>query len=156
VRSRLVVASAIARGQAMLPGHVELHPDEAALLAQRPRGKLAGLLAAERLLVARQLEQHYCTNGAATGAVHDAKVTGVKCDAWTAGVCTALHCIAVHCAELLRVPVFEVQLSLTVCVCIDHQCGGTLTTLSAHKPCAFYHPDCLFQFISKAPALSLQ
>lgn len=53
------------------------HPDDAALLALRKGSKLAGLVAAERYMVAKQLEQHYCTNGAATGAVHDAKVTGV-------------------------------------------------------------------------------
>lgn len=51
---------------------------DAALVAQTAGTKLAGLLAAERLLVDRQLEQHYCTNGAATGAIHDAKVTGVR------------------------------------------------------------------------------
>lgn len=53
------------------------HADDAALLAQHSKSKLAGLLAAERYMVTKQLEQHYCTNGAATGAVHDAKVTGV-------------------------------------------------------------------------------
>ena len=50
--------------------------DAAALLAQVPGSAVAGLLAAERVMVAKQLAQHYCTNGAATGAVHDAKVTG--------------------------------------------------------------------------------
>jgi hypothetical protein len=50
--------------------------DAAAMLAQVPGSAVAGLLAAERVMVAKQLAQHYCTNGAATGAVHDAKVTG--------------------------------------------------------------------------------
>ncbi|KAF8073189.1 rpa1 [Scenedesmus sp. PABB004] len=77
VRTKLVVASAIAQGQARHPKWPQLAPDDAALIAQQPGSRLAGLLAAERLVVARQLEQHYCTNGAATGAVHDAKVTGV-------------------------------------------------------------------------------
>jgi hypothetical protein len=51
--------------------------DAAAMLAQVPGSAVAGLLAAERVMVAKQLAQHYCTNGAATGAVHDAKVTGM-------------------------------------------------------------------------------
>ena len=52
------------------------HCQVSAQLAQRHGGKVNGLLAAERLTIAKQLEQHYCTNGAATGAVHDRKVTG--------------------------------------------------------------------------------
>jgi hypothetical protein len=64
VRSRLVTASAVASGQ--VPVH----------LAQKPGGKVSGLLNAERLMVAKQLEQHFSMNGAATGAVLDSKVTG--------------------------------------------------------------------------------
>lgn len=67
VKSSLVTAKAIAAGQ--VPVH----------LAQRPGGKVSGLLNAERLLVAKQLEQHYSMNGAATGAILDSKVTGVSC-----------------------------------------------------------------------------
>ena len=64
VRTNLVTATAIAAGQ--VPVH----------LAQKPGGKVAGLLNAERLMVAKQLEQHFSMNGAATGAVLDSKVTG--------------------------------------------------------------------------------
>lgn len=64
VRSTLVTAGAIASGR--VPVH----------LAQRPGGKVSGLLNAERLMVAKQLEQHFSMNGAATGAVLDSKVTG--------------------------------------------------------------------------------
>eukprot|EP00878_Enallax_costatus_P014414 GHUV01015074.1.p1 GENE.GHUV01015074.1~~GHUV01015074.1.p1 ORF type:complete len:939 (+),score=340.24 GHUV01015074.1:365-2818(+) len=75
VKSHLVTASAIAKSQLK---HSKLaHADGAALLAQNSKSKLSGLLAAERYMVAKQLEQHYCTNGVATGAVHDAKVTGM-------------------------------------------------------------------------------
>lgn len=66
VRSRLVTAGAVASGQ--VPVH----------LAQKPGGKVSGLLNAERLMVAKQLEQHFSMNGAATGAVLDSKVTGEK------------------------------------------------------------------------------
>ncbi|KAF6245033.1 hypothetical protein COO60DRAFT_1650460 [Scenedesmus sp. NREL 46B-D3] len=75
VRAKLIAASAIAKGE--LHGNDPASKDAAAVLAQAPGSAVAGLLAAERVMVAQQLAQHYCTNGAATGAVHDAKVTGV-------------------------------------------------------------------------------
>jgi hypothetical protein len=64
-----------------LRGNDPASKDAAAMLAQAPGSAVAGLLAAERVMVAKQLAQHYCTNGAATGAVHDAKVTG-RCSLW--------------------------------------------------------------------------
>jgi hypothetical protein len=70
VRSKLVTASAIASSR--VPVH----------LAQKPGGKVSGLLNAERLMVAKQLEQHFSMNGAATGAVLDSKVTGVHMLPW--------------------------------------------------------------------------
>lgn len=55
------------------------HPQQVPVhLAQKPGGKVSGLLNAERLMVAKQLEQHFSMNGAATGAVLDSKVTGER------------------------------------------------------------------------------
>jgi hypothetical protein len=70
VRSKLVTASAIASSRVPV------------YLAQKPGGKVSGLLNAERLMVAKQLEQHFSMNGAATGAVLDSKVTGVHMLPW--------------------------------------------------------------------------
>lgn len=64
VRTTLVTAGAVASGRVPVA------------LAQKPGGKVSGLLNAERLMVARQLEEHFSMNGAATGAVLDSKVTG--------------------------------------------------------------------------------
>jgi hypothetical protein len=65
VRTKLVTAGAIASGRVPVT------------LAQKAGGKVSGLLNAERLMVAKQLEQHFSMNGAATGAVLDSKVTGM-------------------------------------------------------------------------------
>lgn len=64
VRTTLVTAGAVTSGRVPVG------------LAQKPGGKVSGLLNAERLMVAKQLEQHFSMNGAATGAVLDSKVTG--------------------------------------------------------------------------------